>query len=704
MLVGVVLGATGVVAAWGDGGPGGPGVAAPVVVVGVGGLAWEDVTAEETPRLWGLLGDGAGAGAMSVRQVAGSSCPADGWLSLSAGQRSSGRLPDRSLALVPFPAVASRAGPCAPLPDVAPTTGAQARIPAWRALVALQRDSEYAPELGLLADTLAGRDVCATAVGPGAALALADARGVVRRYHPRLAGDSFDCPITVVDAGARAGPPPDVTVVDRRVGALVDQVPAGTSVLIVGLAEHPYRRLELGVALLTGPRVGGEPRFLVAATTRWDGVVRLLDVPSTLLAAVGVADPGGFYGAPITLGAERPDDPAGTVRGLDDISRTDRILRSWSYEFGTWPGAAQLVLYGLGLVLVTRGRAPGGAGRAFVALALGFAALPVAGYLVTLTRWWGAPSPGLALWGAMAAIAGGLAVLAGQLPARPLWWAAGGLSLVTTVVLALDAVTGTTLARGSLLGPSPILGGRFYGFGNPTFSVFVVTALVLAGAVAAELLTRNRRRLAVAAVLAIGALALVVDVWPTWGGDIGGGLSLLPGFALLALAVAGYRVTLLRLAAAGVGGVTLVAVVGVLDWLRPEAARSHAGRFVQQVIDGDAWELVERKAGFAWSSLGAGPTAWVTVALVALAAAALLRPQRYGFTRLRAAFDQWPTLRPTLAAILLTIVIGAAVNDYGIRIGTIALTTGLPLLAVTCARAGPATRAPVSRLNNLPGH
>lgn len=666
-------------------------VAAPVVVIGVGSLTWSDVSADQTPQLWELLENGAAAAAVSVRQVSGSSCPADSWLSLSAGERSRGPRPDPD-ALVAGPeldiAPALRDTRCGPLPDVVATSDGQAQVTGWPELIDLQAGSDYDPELGLLAETLAEEDVCATAIGPGAALTLADGRGVVRRYRPQLGSDSFDCPLTLVDAGSVADPTRDLPTVDRRVREVLDQAPADATVLVLGLSEIPGDGMELGVALLTGPSLDGTPRFLVTTTTRWDGVIRLLDVPSTIMTALDLPDPAAFYGAPLRLGSERPAEPRDTVRALEDVTRTDQVLRRWSATFATWPGAAQLVLYGVALLLLARlDWRPRWSGRLFTALAFGFAALPVAAYLVTVTRWWRAESPDRALWVGMLVIAAALALLAARLPARRLWWAGGASSLVTFAVLTWDGVTGSALHRGSLMGPSPALGGRFYGFGNPTFSVYVVVAFVLAGAVAAELLARERRGWAVASVLGIGAIAVVVDVWPTWGADIGGGLALLPGLALLTSVAAGLRVTLVRLAASAVAGVTLVAAIAGLDWLRPEAERSHAGRFVQDILDGDAGEMVVRKAGYAWASLGAGPTAWVTVVVLVMAAATLLRPERLAPPSLRAALRQWPTLHGTLGAVLVTVVIGAFVNDYGVRIGTIALTAALPLVALTCARA-----------------
>ena len=56
-----------------------------LVVVGLGGLSWDDVNAKDTPVLWGLLRDGSAA-SVSVRAVDPTTCPADGWSTVSAGE------------------------------------------------------------------------------------------------------------------------------------------------------------------------------------------------------------------------------------------------------------------------------------------------------------------------------------------------------------------------------------------------------------------------------------------------------------------------------------------------------------------------------------------------------------------------------------------------------------------------------------------
>src|SRR3954469_20671628 len=55
-----------------------------VVVAGAAGLRWDDVNEVDTPTLWRLAQQGS-IGALSVRSAAEPTCPADGWLTLGAG-------------------------------------------------------------------------------------------------------------------------------------------------------------------------------------------------------------------------------------------------------------------------------------------------------------------------------------------------------------------------------------------------------------------------------------------------------------------------------------------------------------------------------------------------------------------------------------------------------------------------------------------
>ncbi|MCW2569350.1 MAG: phosphoglyceromutase, partial [Mycobacterium sp.] len=136
-----------------------------VVIVGIPGLRWDDVDAARTPALTALARHGAVA-ALSVRSAPPVTCPAEGWLTLGAG----------TYGAVQDPRAAAG---CADR-TVPPVTqrGEGAALPTFPLLRRLNDSLRFGAEPGLLG---AGTR-CVSAVGPGAALAGADATGAVTAY------------------------------------------------------------------------------------------------------------------------------------------------------------------------------------------------------------------------------------------------------------------------------------------------------------------------------------------------------------------------------------------------------------------------------------------------------------------------------------------------------------------------------------------
>ncbi|WP_051275158.1 hypothetical protein [Cellulomonas sp. URHD0024] len=669
----------------------------PVVVLGTGGLRWSDVDRAATPTLWRLLRDGAAAGGVTPGATgADASCASAGWLALSAGRAPvTGEPVDGTWQCAPW---------------TVEETGDGARIQDWDALEGLQSRSEFDPTIGELGDTLADGGVCATAVGDGAALALARTDATVGRYRA-LADvtadpvDVFACPLTLValtatphqggdDPAARAQALSDL---DTEVRQVLSVVPAGSTVMLVDTGNPAPARPALGIGLLDSDDVSGI-RYWSSPSTRWVGVVRLLDLPAALLTAVGVTPPDEFTGSPITVGQDRPTDAATAVRQLADLTARDQALRGTAGTVTTTPLVLALLLIGLGAVLAPRlarrrPRVELGARRAADAVLLVLASLPAGVFLMTTTAWWRFSSPVTVMWLAVAGCTLLVAAAAALVPWRP---AVGGPAVVALFVfglLSLDALLGTPLHRGSLLGPAPTLGGRFYGFGNPTYSVYVVGALVGAAALATWL-RRYGRWVATAAAAAVCGTALVVDLWPSLGADVGGGLVLLPAGAIVVLAAAGIRVTWLKLLVAGVAGVLFVGAIAVLDWLRPAPERTHLGVFVQSVADGTAWETISRKLGYAVGTVNDGWVTWVTLGVLVFGAVLLWKGSPLRWPAWERVEQQWTLARPVLLALMLAAVGGSMVNDYGIKVATGILAALLPLLGMLLARSAPVPDEP----------
>ncbi|MBI4943029.1 MAG: hypothetical protein HY830_19975 [Actinobacteria bacterium] len=707
-----------------------PAAPGPVVLLGTGGLRWDDVSSS-TPALQSLLGDGA-IGTLAVRTVRRVTCPLDGWLTISAGRRA-GDADD-----VPAGGPACRA----PQATV-PSPGGPGTATRWDVF---RREAEagwFEATPGLLATTLAAAGVRTAAVGAGAVVALADPQGTAPVAYPGLAplptggpdetGNPTDLAddvraaiaggarLVVVDLGAvrdRADrapgepvPPnttttgqdpwPDrasqVQTIDTRLLTVLGELPSSATAIVASTADSGQTpHLQLLAARGPAAAVGADgvrgtyaEALLGSRSTRQDGMAQTTDLFPTLLAALGVAAPADAVGSPLA-----PVSPGG-----DGIDRLERVVDLDTAALAVQPVvpiffnvliAAQLVLYGVATVLLRRPTSPTVRRRTLAVLrrvAVVFASVPAATFLANLLPWWRGQHPGLAVSLYVALFVLPIAALALLGPwRRALLGPFGVVGGVTALVLAGDVLTGSRLVISSLMGVQPVVAGRFYGFSNPGFALFATGCLLAATAGADWLVNAGRRRTAALTVAGVGLACLVVDGTPGLGSDFGGPPAIVPAFALLALWVAGVKITWRR--ALLIGGGTVVVLVGlsVVDWLRPAADRTHLGRFVQTVVDGGALAVVQRKAlqnlGILFKPLSALlPFAVAFVVLV------LARPVAWGARPLQLAYDRSSVLRHGLASFAILVGIGFALNDSGTAIPAVAATVAIPLLISASVRA-----------------
>src|SRR5579863_575381 len=101
-----------------------------VVIVGLSGLRWSDLSPATTPTLWRLAAQGS-VGALVDYAVLPLTCPADGWLTLNSGARAQTDHTDAGCRA--FPAV-RQAGPGATVPALPALIGYNQRFrndPDW---------------------------------------------------------------------------------------------------------------------------------------------------------------------------------------------------------------------------------------------------------------------------------------------------------------------------------------------------------------------------------------------------------------------------------------------------------------------------------------------------------------------------------------------------------------------------------------------
>ncbi|MFD1116771.1 hypothetical protein ACFQ3A_20625, partial [Sphaerisporangium aureirubrum] len=377
--------------------PGGP-----VALIGVPGLHWDDVNATDTPNLWRLAG-GSAVGSLSVRSVGRITCPYDGWLTVSAGVRSS---------------VGSRCGP----PPRFDREGGGAVIPGFDWLWTV-RDAAYA---GTLGDAAHAAGQCTTAVGHGAVLALADRKGRVDRYAetPGELADWSGCRFLAVDVDALIRPYLDGELLsplpeklspaartaalrsaDAATGTVLSRLAPGTAVLVAGLADHGSEP-HLRVAMWRPGAGDAAGHFLGAASTHRDDMVILPDITATMLDAAGIGVPPTVIGGAWRAGRATP-----LTEGAEALRRADvagQTIRTLGGGFFTALAVLQVLFYGIAFLLLRRRRGLGGVRVAALALA----SLPVSTYLVNLTPWERVAVAAVALAGGVLACAAALTGLA----------------------------------------------------------------------------------------------------------------------------------------------------------------------------------------------------------------------------------------------------------------------------------------------------
>jgi hypothetical protein len=555
--------------------------------------------------------------AVSVRPRYIGDCAAAGWATLGAGRRTSVN------------------GLCHPRVE-------RQQITDWpqRLAAAAARHGDAA--LGTLAASLPG---CVAAVGPRAALAAARPDGTVAQYdtvdHFLAAGLATPCPLTLIDAGQQSdhiiralANRPHVTVVVTGIGP-----PAGSD-------DPSLQALYMLHAAPAG--------WLTSASTRRDGIVNLTDLTATLIAAGRRDVPGGHApvdGSPFEVRAEivtaaEAQEHLKAVAALSKAAvRADAVLAGI--------GAVLLVILIASLIarklaiarpilewgtilpatMLLTGAAPWNATR-----------WPVLVLLMTLAGW---------------SIALTVAVFAGAKRLNVPFAVAG--AAVTVTAFTIDAALGGVMEPGSMLNSRPVNGGRWYGFGNVTFAVYAAATLILVGYLAHRLRATGHRRAALVSVAMIGFGMVLCEGWPSMGADFGGVIALTPALLWLLLVLADIPITWPKLVAAAASTLVLVTAISWLDWRRGPTARTHLGGFFQRVLDGDALDIIIRKAvaaaGSMLNPLGMG-SVFVGVIVWILLFRRLLPALRTEFT----------TLHTVAVATLGVAILGTALNDGGITI------------------------------------
>ena len=281
-----------------------------VVLIGVPGLRWTDVSAAATPALWRLARQGS-VGSLSVTGIHPVSCPADGWLTLNSGARAA--------------APRTAAGSCAPLAQVAQMRG----------IVSFNQPYNENPAWGMLRSA-AGPAGCTNAVGP---VPLSPWPAGPARWVPSCLtrldltqADLARCPLTVRSIWAA-----QVRAADGEIGRIAAMLPARTILVVAGISDDGTPHLRLLVVSGPGFRSG----LVTSPSTRQRGLALLTDVPVSVLHWLGRPVPSGAVGQ--VLHRASRSSLAVAVSGLIGQDTAAQVYRetlpgsSSSSGSATWP-------------------------------------------------------------------------------------------------------------------------------------------------------------------------------------------------------------------------------------------------------------------------------------------------------------------------------------------------------------------------------
>jgi hypothetical protein len=463
---------------------------------------------------------------------------------------------------------------------------------------------------------------------------------------------------------------------DALVGDMIERVDLSRDTVILVGPTAPSDRNQLTMFAMAGP--GISTGWASSSTTRREGYVTLTDIAPTVLARLGIDVPDEMSDTRLTS--------TSTDQSLDDrigwmIDQSDRaIARDAAFGPITVVFVVAVVVdIALGMLCLAR---VGGLAGAVRGLALVVLAVPPVTFLLGLVP---IRSPGVlgAGVGAGALVVAVLASFLRRVDSKAPPVALFGL---LWLVLAVDIVTGGHLQINTVFGYSPIVAGRFAGFGNQAFSMIALSALLLGAEYvdgraddhesldrSAPVRHRLRRRASSAPLPGVrpAVLAAVVGGWflvtvvldghPSFGADVGGVLAFVPAAMVSLLLFLGIkiRVRLMALIAAGTMG--LLAVFAAIDVSRPEEDRTHLGRFVAKLFNGEAGEIIQRKIA---ANLRVLTSVWAWVIPVALVYFVYLtwRPNRT-FQRLN---DEHHQFRAFGISALVLGVLAMGFNDSGV--------------------------------------
>lgn len=460
---------------------------------------------------------------------------------------------------------------------------------------------------------------------------------------------------------------------DRFIGMAMKSIDLNNDRVYILSASSPRAVEQTTVFIAAGKSI---PKgYATSSTTRRGGVVTLVDIAPSALKFLKVSIPKNMGE---TFLDYKKSSHSSQAR-IDKLVKLNAqaIVRDKSIASST-SLLVLLVIFGVlvAMIAYTRARSWRNFARFIALMAM---SIPTLGFLVKpLTERLDTPLNFMVLFLVISALLSALFMF--SIKKFGLAKVILGIVSVNIVVQFVDILFKGSLQLNTVFGYSPVVAGRFAGFGNLAFAIISMSAIVFV-AMVKELATTNPKwnikKINVWLIIFL-VVVLIFDGAPYLGSDVGGVLALTPTIFVVGLMLYNKKISFKALLVSAFVTVATITTFAFIDLARPEEERTHLGRFASSLVKGEAGTVIERKLNANLSILTSSVWAVAVIFALLYLSFLFLHPEKF----LQRTSSKHPGFKFLAYPGLVLGVLGMVLNDSGVAIPGMMLAVALPVVTL----------------------
>jgi hypothetical protein len=460
---------------------------------------------------------------------------------------------------------------------------------------------------------------------------------------------------------------------DKLIGNLVSNLDLSKDRIYVLSPVPPAGQNQLTMFVSAGK--GIEPGYASSGITRREGIVALGDIAPTILTFYGITPPTSMV---TTLIETKPSSDSVLTKENKMVEMNERALaRDSSF-------AMVAAVFGL---------------LSFSSILISILAIRKFRSFRTIAKWMALtlisfPAVTFLILPLMESLPNSISIVALLFVVSLLFAAVGfyfgerdgylfvvlGFVGLNIVLLVVDVLTGAQLQLNSYFGYSAIVAGRYAGYGNMAFAILSISS-VIAVAVVKQLGSTNKsldKNWINHSLFGFLILILVLDGAPFFGSDVGGVLALTPTVFVISMMLYGKKLGVRSIFSSALLTFAAIAVFAIVDLNRPIAERTHLGRFVEVLFNGQAGIVIERKIASNLAILTNSTISSVVIIGTLVGMFLFFHPERF----IKELINQYPFFKFLVLPGLVLAGLGLLLNDSGVAIPGMMLSIALPASAL----------------------